>query len=165
MTYTSHFHLIDDVSAHLDGVVATVDAFTKSRYVGFYAISATAVIELSVKTIITDFAVANNSILGCYISEKYRKLNAKVSLGDLEQHLAPFGDSYRSRFKELLGRVEDIGLRRYRSSVKSTYGNLLSCRHQFSHEGKVPNNSTYEEVKKGFAASKAVLYCLSESLK
>lgn len=165
MTYKSHFHLIDDVSSHLDGVVATVDAFTKSRYVGFYAVSATTVIELSVKSIITDFAASHNKILGSYISEKYRKLNAKVSIEDLNSHILPFGLGYKQKFKLLLDEVEDAELRERRSSIKSTYGNLLSCRHQFSHEGKIPTNSTYEEVKRGFEASKSVLHCLSEAMK
>lgn len=165
MTYTSHFRLIDDVSVHLDGAVATVDAFTKSRYVGFYAVSATTVVELSVRTIITDFADSHNKILGCYVAEKFKRINARVSINDLEGHLVPFGSAYRDRFRSLLERVELVGLRRKRSSIKSTYGNLLSCRHQFSHEGIIPTNSTYEEVKRGFQASKAILYCFATALK
>lgn len=164
MTYKANFRLIDDVITHLDGVVAGLDPFTMSRYVGFYSVSAATVIELSVKNIVVDFAKRNNSIFGGYVSSKYERLNAKVSLSDLDSHLAPFGSSYSRRFKRLLHRVDEIGLQKNRSSMKASYGNLLSCRHQFAHAGIVPANSTYEEVKRGFEAGKVVLACLEKSL-
>lgn len=164
MTYELNFHLIDDVITHLDGAVATADPFTASRYVGFYSVSAATVIELSVKNIIVSFAKSNHPVFGGYVSSKYEKLNAKVSLADLDGHIAPFGRIYRERFKKLLDRVERINLKKSRSSLKSSYGNLLSCRHQFAHEGVVPSNSTYAEVKRGFEAGKVVLACLQKSL-
>lgn len=164
MTYELNFHLIDDVIIHLDGAVASADPFTASRYVGFYSVSAATVIELSVKNIIVAFASRNHPVFGGYVSNKYERLNAKVSLSDLDGHIAPFGRSYRERFKNLLDRVEKINLRKNKSSLKSSYGNLLSCRNQFAHEGVVPLNSTYTEVKRGFEAGKIVLACLQKSL-
>jgi hypothetical protein len=157
--------LVDDVATHLDKVVAAVDPFTKSRYVGFYSVSAAAVVELALKEIIISFATSENPIFGGYVEAKYEKINGRVKLPHIaEDHLGPLGDKYQKRFERLLGRVERIELRRGRYSVKSSYANLLNCRHKFAHEGSIPAYSTYDEVKKGFEAGKIVLACLAKAL-
>jgi hypothetical protein len=165
MAYTDHFRLVDDVTAHLDGVVAAVDPFTQSRYVGFYSVSAAAVVELALKEIIISFASANHPIFGGYVETKYEQINGRIKLGHITvDHLGPFGERYKKRFERLLDRVESIELRRRRFSVKSSYANLLNCRHKFAHEGAIPAYSTYADVKKGFEAGKIVLGCLAKTL-
>jgi hypothetical protein len=165
MAYTDHFRLVDDVTAHLDGVVAAVDAFTQSRYVGFYSVSAAAVVELALKEIIISFATANHPLFGGYVEAKYEQINGRIKLGHITaDHLSPFGEKYKKRFERLINRVEQIELRRHRFSVKNSYANLLNCRHKFAHEGSIPVYSSYADVKKGFEAGKVVLGCLAKAL-
>lgn len=165
MAYPDHFRLVDDVTAHFDGAVVGVDAFIQSRYVGFYSVASAAVIELALKEIIVSFAAANNVIFGGYVEAKYEQINGRIKINHIEaDHLGPFGAKYQKRFSKLLDRVEKIELRRRRFSVKSSYGNLLACRHKFAHEGSIPASSSYVDVKRGFEAGKIVLSCLAKTL-
>lgn len=165
MAYTDHFRLVDDVTIHFDDAVLAVDAFIQSRYVGFYSVAAAAVVELALKEIIISFATANNPLFGGYVESKYEQINGRIKLDHIrDDHLDPFGDRYKRRFKRLLDRVERIELRRRKFSVKSSYTNLLNCRHEFAHGGSIPSHSTYVEVKKGFDAGKIVLACLAKVL-
>lgn len=164
MSYQNHFRLVDDVVVHLDGAVATADVFTKSRYAGFYAVSVATVVELSVKQIVIEFANSQSPVFGEYITRKYYRLNAKVSYKDLKGILDEFGGAYCRRFGSLVDRVDKFSIRARKGSVVASYGNLITCRHKFAHEGAVPSNSTYDDVKKGFAAGKIILECLHRAL-
>lgn len=165
MGYKDHFRLVDDVTAHLDAAVVAVDAFTQSRYVGFYSVAAAAVVELALKEIIISFATSNHPMFGGYVQSKYEQINGRIKLAHIkDDHLDPFGEKYKKRFHKLLDRVERTELRRRKFSVKSSYTNLLNCRHAFAHEGSIPAHSTYSEVKKGFDAAKIVLACLAKTL-
>ncbi|WP_459040892.1 HEPN domain-containing protein [Stenotrophomonas sp. PSU-St19] len=156
--------MVDDVVAHLDGAVASADSFTKSRYAGFYAVSVATVIELSVKQIVVEFANSKSPVFGGYINRKFDRLNARVSYKDLKGMLEEFGGSYSSSFDQLVKGADESSMRARNGSIVASYGNLITCRHKFAHEGEVPNNSTYEEVKKGFAAGKVILECLHGTL-
>lgn len=165
MPYTDHFHLVDDVSAHFDGLLVGVDPLLKSRYAGFYAVTSAAVLELALKEIVTGFAHANNSLFGDYVASRYERINGKIGIEDCQkEHLKPFGDRFRKAFKARLLGVERYNLAKNGISVKSSYENLLTCRHTFAHEGRVPATATYEEVKQGFEAGKIVMLCLSRTL-
>lgn len=165
MSYTDHFRLVDDVSAHFDGAVAAVDPALKSRYTGFYAVTSAAVLELALKEIIIGFAQANNSLFGGYVASRYERINGRISLDDFHrEHLKPFGEKYRIGFKNRLACIEQYFLLRKGISVKASYLNLLTCRHTFAHEGTVPTTATYEEMKQGFEAGKIVMSCLSRAL-
>jgi len=164
VAYQNHFRLVDDVVVHLDRAVASVDPFIQSRYAGFYAVSVATVVELSVKEIVIDFASSKSSVFGEYVTRKYDRLNARVSYKDLKEILSAFGGDYSLRFSRMVERVDRFSVRSRRGSIIASYGNLITCRHKFAHEGLVPSNSTYEDVKKGFAAGKVVLECLRRAL-
>lgn len=165
MAYTDHFHLIDDVSSHFDGVLSGVDPIVKSRYAGFYAVTSAAVLELALKEIVIAFAESNHRLFGEYVAAKYERINGRIGLDDChKEHLKPFGDQFRRAFKSRLAGVERHFLRSRGVSIKTSYENLLTCRHAFAHEGAVPATATYEEVKQGFESGKVVMQCLSRTL-
>jgi hypothetical protein len=163
MSYIKHFALVDDVSAHFDGAVLGLDPFTKSRYAGLYAVSSAAVLELSLKQIVTEFAQKANPIFGEYVASKYVQINGRIKLSHIqEEHLRPFGTKYKDRFERLVKRIDRYSLNHKGLAVISAYGNLLTCRHKFAHEGVT--TATYEDVKKGFEAGKVVMACLHKTL-
>lgn len=165
MAYTDHFRLVDDVASHFDTVVASVDPFLQSRYVGFYAIAAAAVIELAVKEIIISFASSHNQLFGQYCQVKYERINGRVSYDDLcKEHIGSFGTRRVKRFKRIMRSVEFLHLKHRAISVKRAYENLLTCRHKFAHEGAIPQQTAYSDVKAGFECGKVVLACLVRSL-
>jgi hypothetical protein len=165
MGYHDHFALVDDVSAHFDEAVGAVTPMLASRYTGLYAVSSAAVLELAFKSIIVDFATRMNPVFGDYVSSRYEQVNGRIKVRAIcDEHLKPFGEGYKIRFERLLKRIDASSVARRQGSLISAYGNLLTCRHMFAHEGVIPANSTYDEVKKGYSAGKLVMACLSKAL-
>lgn len=165
MAYRGHFKLVDDVSVHFDGIVSTADPFLQSRYVGFYAVASAAVLELSLKQIICDFAKRKHVLFGDYIAARYERINGRIGVDDIvKEHLKPFGASYPTGFKDRLKAVDRYGIAKHGFSAKKSYETLLTCRNQFAHEGDVPSTVSYADIKNGFLAGKAVMGCLARTL-
>lgn len=163
MTYSRHFSLVDDVSSHFDGAVEGLDAFTVTRYAGLYAVSSAAVLELALKEIVIKFAQSRDVVFGEYLASRYETLNGRIKLAHIrDEHLRPFGGIYLDRFNKLINWLDNWSLKCHRGSIISSYGNLLTCRHTFAHEGKT--TCTYQEVKAGFGAGKTVMACLNHVL-
>lgn len=165
MSYQDHFRLVDDVSNHLDTTVIAADAFLQSRYVGFYAVAAAAVLELALKEIVINFGGANHPLFGKYLTSRYERINGRIKLSDISnEHLKPFGKAFQKRFSRLLKRVDGYCIKRNGYSIKLSYESLFVCRHQFVHEGSVPVDTGYVDIKRGFAAGKIVMGCLAKTL-
>lgn len=165
MEYRRHFRLVDDISDHFDAALNSADVFLQSRYVGFYAVSSAAVLELALKEVVINFARHHHSLFGTYIASRYERINGKIKIDDIvKEHLKPFGRDFQQRFERLIRRVDQLMIRRDGFSIKSSYGILLTSRHQFAHEGSVPETATYAEIKKGFEAGKLVMSCLAKTL-
>lgn len=165
MAYIGHFKLVDDVSCHFDGMVTSVNPFLQSRYVGFYAVASAAVLELALKEVISDFAKNKHAMFGTYVVARYERINGRISLEDVvKEHLKPFGKRYQTGFKDRLKGLDRYSIVKCGFSVRNSYEALLTCRHQFAHEGSVPDTLTYADVKNGFEAGKAVMGCLARTL-
>lgn len=163
MAYSRHFSLVDDVSSHFDSAVEGLDAFTVTRYAGLYAVSSAAVLELALKEIVIKFAQSRDVVFGEYLASRYETLNGRIKLAHIrDEHLRPFGGIYLDRFNKLINWLDNWSLKYHRGSIISSYGNLLTCRHTFAHEGKT--TCTYQEVKAGFEAGKTVMACLNHVL-
>jgi hypothetical protein len=163
MIYSDHFHLIDALIRHLDTILAELnDAFIESYFTGFFAVSSVTVLELSMKTIFLDFATAKHKILANFCNKYFKRINGRISLGDIQDNYLPyFGDKYEKRFKRELDILETRALRTSRTSIKSSYGNLLTWRHGFVHQGTIPSNASYSEVKDAFVCGKQIMDCLA----
>ncbi|MFA5941559.1 MAG: HEPN domain-containing protein [Sinimarinibacterium sp.] len=166
MAYADHFRLVDDVAVHFDGVVASVDPFLQSRYVGFYAVAAAAVMELAVKEIMIEYAKAHHPLFGEYCRARYERINGRVGFDDLcKEHLKSFGSRPLKTFKRIVRFVDYWHLKHKGYSVKKAYENLLTCRHAFAHEGHVPEQTAYSDIKQSFESGKIMLACLAKALR
>ena len=166
MPYSDHFKLADDFISHLDGAIGGIaDPFLRSRYVGFIAVSAATVFELAVKDILCTFAAKKHKVLGTFAGGYFERLNGQIGRKRIEETYLPlFGDKYVERFRKRL-EVAELGYLRIDSvSIKSSYGNLLTWRHGFAHEGVIPANATYEEVKKSYLYGRKLIDCLSDAM-
>ncbi len=142
------------------------DPFLATRYVGFLCVSAVTVIEFAVRDILIDFASAKHRVFGVFCNELYERLNGRVTLKDLrENHIKKFGDRYVARFSKMLEAEELRELRASGRSIRSSYGNLITWRHSYAHQGVLPANASYSEAKQGFELGKHVLQCLDQSMK
>src|SRR3546814_1857837 len=75
MPYQKHYKLVDDVTSHFDAVTATIDGFTLSRYVGFFAVASAAVIESAYKDIVLDFAERTHPTFSSYFASRHEQVN------------------------------------------------------------------------------------------
>lgn len=166
MKYLDHFRLADDYIAHLDTVMGSItDPFIKSRYTGFLSVSAVTVYELAIKTIFVEFAEKKHKVLGNFTNAYFAKINGRIRTRDLrDKYIVRFGDKYLKKFNIRLEKKEKDVLIREGSSVKASYGNIITWRNEFAHEGKIPSTPTYEEVRKSYATGKHVIDCLAESM-
>lgn len=166
MAYADHFRLVDDIAVHFDEAVASVEPFLQSRYVGFYAVAAAAVVELAVKEIVIEYARAHHPLFGEYCRSRYERINGRVGFDDLcKEHLKSFGAKPLMTFKRIVRFVDYWHLKHRGYSVKRAYENLFTCRHAFAHEGHVPEQTAYSDIKQSFESGKIILACLAKSLK
>ena len=75
-----------------------------------------------------------------------------------------FGEKYVKRFVAKLEAAEKLSLRNARLSILTSYGNIITWRHQFAHEGQIPSTVTYAEIVQSYNAGKEVIKCLAESM-
>lgn len=79
-------------------------------------------------------------------------------------HVKRFGERYVSRFEKLLADAETSELKQSGRSIRASYGNLVTWRHSFAHQGMLPANASYGEAKQGFELGKRVLTCMHGAL-
>lgn len=167
MPYSDHFKLTDDLIQHLDPVLAGLnDAFIESRYTGFLAVSSVTVLELAMKTIFWDCADAKHKVLATFCGQYFDRINGRIGLKTIrEDYVAKFGSKYEARFGMALEKLEHYELKTNGVSIKASYGNLLTWRNEFAHEGNVPTNASYPEVKRAFGCGKQVMNCLASCMR
>jgi len=166
MPYSDHFNLADDFIVHLDISIAGIgDPFIRSRYVGFVAVSAATVYELAIKDIFISFASRKNKVLGNFTRKYFDRINGQVGRDRIVNNYLPlFGEKYVKRFHAKIEKAEIDFLKADKISIKSSYSNLLTWRHSFAHEGVIPVNVTYEEVKKSYQYGCRLIHCLAETM-
>src|SRR3546814_17322087 len=97
MPYQKHYKLVDDVTSHFDAVTATIDGFTLSRYVGFFAVASAAVIESAYKDIALDFADRTHPTFSSYFASRPEPVTGRAKISLIKQTcLKRFGKSEAS---------------------------------------------------------------------
>lgn len=159
--------MADDYIAHLDVVLSSIsDPFVQSRHTGFLAVSAVTVYELAVKTIFREFAQGKHKVLANFTESYFDRINGRIKLSVLrDDYVKKFGEKYVKRFDKKLEKKEKELLSTIGGSVKSSYGNVITWRNDFAHEGNIPATPTYDEVKRAYNLGKHVLHCLAETMK
>ena len=147
---------------HLGQITQDVDDSIAFRYVGFVAVSSVTIFEVAVKKLLIDFAEKRDPMLGRFALITFEKLNAHIQRDNIERHLKYFGDDYSENFKRIVDKKEQerIG----EGSLKGSYKNLLTWRHQFVHAGTLPNQATLQEAIKAYHLGKEVVIALSDVL-
>jgi len=167
MAYTDHYKLADDMIAHLDTVIGGIsDPFIASRYVGFVAIASVTVYELAIKDIFIEFSEKKHKVFGTFTRSHFYRINGRIKTRDLrEEHIVRFGQKYVKRFKRKLDEAEKQNIHDNGVSILSSYGNIITWRHQFAHEGTIPSTATYNEITRSYEAGKEVVRCLAETMR
>ncbi|WP_062184439.1 HEPN domain-containing protein [Sphingopyxis sp. C-1] len=166
MAYSDRFTLVEDYLAHVDPLMAGLeDPFVEARYTGFIATSAVTAYELAIKDIFYEFAEKKHVVLGSVTRAKFSRMNGRIKLKELkDEHVKMFGSRYLDRFGRNLERAENDYVRAHSKSPKSAYNNVITWRHQFVHEGTLPNTTNYVEIKDQYIAGKEVIHCLFRTM-
>lgn len=154
----------DSFIEHIRGAANNIeDDYVTSRYVGFVAVSAITIYEVNVKQLLQSFGARMHPMLGNFASITFKKLNARIGRDDIEKYLGHYGEDYVAGFREVVNAKERE--REQEGSVKGSYKNLLTWRHQFVHAGTLPNQATFDESLRAYELGKEVVNALSDILK
>lgn len=166
MPYSDNFIHADDIVAHLDTVVPGLpDPILQAKYVGFVAVAAVTVYELAVKEIFISFGAKKHRALGIFAESFFSRINGKIRNEVLkDEYIVRFGDRYRKRFTKKLKLRADEYLSRNRRDIMSAYGNIITWRNDFAHEGHIRTQATYSDVVQAYEDGKEVIHCLAETM-
>lgn len=139
------------------------DDYVTSRYVGFIATTAVTVYEVAVKKLLIEFANSQHPILANFVSAEFEQINARIRTEDIrEKYLDKFGKDYSDSFVSLLETKEKEFLKD-KGSIIHSYGNLITWRHEFVHQGTIAANATFDEAVKAYGLGKEVIFVLQQT--
>jgi RiboL-PSP-HEPN len=166
MAYQSHFAHADAIVAHLNGIVPTLaDPLLEAKYVGFITVAAVTVFELAIKDIFIEFAKKKHKVLGNFTEKFFERINGRIRVREIqEKYLPNFGDKYVDQFKKHLNNATRTHLKSYKRDVLSSYGNVITWRNDFAHEGKINATATYAEAVQAYEDGKTVINCLAQAM-
>ena len=163
MPYADNFTHADDLVAHLDTIVPTInDPILKAKYVGFLSVAAVTVYELALKEIFVEFARQKHQVFGNFAESYFRRINGRIRVDVIKDEYIPrFGSKYQKRFQRKIEKVVSDFLRSKRRDPRAAYGNLITWRNEFAHEGKINKTATYTEAAQAYEDGKEVIHTLA----
>ena len=166
MAYTDHFLHADDVVAHLNTIVPTItNPLLTAKYVGFVSIAAVTVFELALKEILIEFARKKHKLLGNFTEAYFDRINGRIKLQIIiDDYICKFGKKYKNRFCQNVEKRAREYLILHHRDIKSSYGNIITWRNDFAHEGRINSTTTYHEVIQAYEDGKEIIHCLAASM-
>jgi hypothetical protein len=165
MSYNNRFLATDDLITHLTSIVTTItDTAIKANYAGFLSVSAVTVYELAIKDIFIEFASNKNKVFGYFIDRYFSRINGKITICDLkDKYIKHFGQKYFDNFEAKLKKRETIIFNTTHKELRTSYSNLILCRHEYVHRGTP--TLTFEEVLDNYNIGKNVVHSLYDAMK
>ncbi len=166
MSYVSCFKHADDVVNHLNAIVPTLtDPLLQAKYAGFVAVAAVTVYELAIKNVFIEFGTKKHKVLGTFTESHFERINGRIRVQVIkDDYIKRFGERYKKRFEKNLEKTSKEYLLKNRRDIESSYGNLITWRNDFAHEGKVSTTATYSEVVQSYEDGKEIIHCLAETM-
>lgn len=165
MPYTDRFISTDNLITNLSPNIATItDAAILASYAGFLSVSSITVYELAIKDIFSDFATRKHLVFGHFVEKYLFRINGRIQINDLKSNqVKAFGNKYLQKFENSINQKEVTFLASHGRSMKSSYGNLITCRHEFVHQGNP--TLTVTEVIDNYNLGKEIIHSLFDSMK
>lgn len=166
MSYADNFTHADDVVLHLNSVVPVLgDPLLQVKYIGFVSIAAVTVYELAVKEIFITFGMKKHRALGSFTESYFDRINGRIKLTILkDDYIVRFGEKYKKRFSMKIRTRAHSFLLQHRRDIVSAYGNIITWRNAFAHEGRISTTATYRDVVQAYEDGKEVIHCLAETM-
>lgn len=165
MPYTDRFISTDNLITDLSPNIATItNAAILASYAGFLSVSSITVYELAIKDIFSDFATKKHLVFGHFVEKYLSRINGRIQINDLKSgQVKAFGNKYLQKFDASINQKETQFLASHGRSLKASYGNLITCRHEFVHQGSP--TLTVAEVIDNYNLGKEVIHSLFDSMK
>src|SRR3546814_5566547 len=92
----------------------------------------------------SDLAERTHPTFSSYFASRHEQVNGRVKISQInEDCLKRFGGAFHKRFNSLLTRVDRYYIKQKGFSIVSSYGSLITCRHEFAHQGSIPETASY----------------------
>jgi hypothetical protein len=165
MPYSARFSATDNLILHLNSILPSIsDPAMVANYAGFLSVSSVTVFELAIKDIFIDFASKKNKVFGSFVYNYFERINGRIKLEELRGNLIKrFGQKYLDRFDRKLKQEENRLMRTSHLSISTDYGNLITCRHGYIHNGTP--TLTLTEVVKSYNSGKQIIQCLNYTMR
>src|SRR3546814_2886955 len=83
----------------------------------------------------SDLAERTHPTFSSYFASRHEQVNGRVKISQInEDCLKRFGGAFHKRFNSLLTRVDRYYIKQKGFSIVSSYGSLITCRHEFRSE-------------------------------
>lgn len=167
MAYRDHFVHADDVVDCLRVYVPTLDdPLKRIKFVGFVAVASVTVYEQAVKSIFIEFGEAKHKVFGQYVRAHFDRINGRISYKSIkDEYVRQFGEKYYKRFKNKIKERSGSYLKTYKRDIVNSYGNIITWRNDFAHEGKINSMATFNETIEAYEDGKEVIRCLAETMR
>jgi hypothetical protein len=159
-----HFNRIEQLVNEMSQFVPSTQgsaAQFRADLAGLLVVLIAASYESCVKETLVSYAAKHHIAFGNFALNNYKKLNSKISIGDLHKYTATFDDNVRDRFKALLSSRKNRLNTRIGKNIESSYDSILLWRHAFAHAGI--RNTTIEEAIATHRLAKRILYSFDEA--
>ena len=94
----------------------------------------------------------------------FDRINGNIKLDNLKNiHVKHFGEKYYKRFEANLKKKEAIVFSTTQKDMRSSYSNLILCRHDYVHKGSP--TLTFKEVLDNYDIGKNVIHSLYDTMK
>ncbi len=166
MLYVNNFKHADDIVNHLNSIVPKLtDPLLQAKYVGFVAVAAVTVYELAIKDVFIEFGTKKNRVLGTFTESYFERINGRIRIKAIKNdYIRRFGERYKKRFEKNLEKIAKNYLQKNKRDIKSSYGNLITWRNDFAHEGIIRTTATYSEAVQSYEDGKEIIRCLAETM-
>jgi len=163
MPYFNRFTQADIIFNHINSNISSITGtFIEPAYTGFLSVSAVTVFELAIKDLFIDFATKKNKHFGIFVDNHFFKINGRIKLEFLKDHIKKFDVKYIKRFEKRLILCDKYYQNNFGINIKTKYDNLILCRHEFVHKGN-PTLSIIEVID-SYNHCKAIIHCLDSAM-
>lgn len=128
---------------------------------GLLVVTIAASYESCVKDVMIIHAGRHHVAFGNFATNNYKKLNSRITIGDLHGYAGNFDQKIASRFKIILEKRKKAIDAKIGINIEACYKQVLNWRHDFAHAGI--RNTTIEEAIKTHRLAKRVLYSFDEA--
>lgn len=166
MLYVNNFKHADDVVKHLNSIVPSLtDPLLQAKYVGFVAVVAVTVYELAIKDVFIEFGTKKHKVLGTFTESFFKRINGRIKIKTIKNdYIRRYGERYKKRFEKNIKIIAKDYLQKNKRDIISSYGNLITWRNDFAHEGKISTTATYSEVVQSYEDGKEIIRCLAKTM-